>query len=84
MSSRNLLKPCQVADQLGYKRRDKVYELIHSGEIRASNISRGVRPRWRIEQEEVDAFVERGMSSVKTVQARRRDTYNYDEVPNYV
>lgn len=84
MSSRNLLTPAEVAKQLRLKRADRVYELINSGELTASNISKGIRPRWVIRQEEVDKLIDRNETEARPVSTRRRDSHNYGEVPQYV
>ena len=40
---------------------DKVLDWIHSGELRAVDVSnkRGQRPRWRISRDDLDAFLAR-------------------------
>ena len=52
------LGPAAVAAMLQVKPAN-VLTWIHSGELRASNVAarRGPRPRWRVSQDDLDAFL---------------------------
>jgi excisionase family DNA binding protein len=49
------LTPPQVASLIGVNA-DKVLTWIRRGELRALNVSEGIRPRWRIEHDDLMAF----------------------------
>ena len=55
-----MLTPQQLAKQMGIHV-DKVYALIRSGELRATDtaVKRGGRPRYRISRDDADAFQQR-------------------------
>ena len=67
------LSPSAVADQLGVSP-DVVRALIHSGQLAAINVAidpQG-RPRWKIDQDEVDRFKKRrGSAPAPTSESRR-------------
>jgi hypothetical protein len=48
-----------VATRLGWKKRDRVYVLIRTGQLKAFNIATNPmsRPDWRIDPADFDAFV---------------------------
>jgi excisionase family DNA binding protein len=57
---REYLTPPQAATLLGVHH-DSVLTWIHSGELRASDLTatRGARPRWRIHRADLEAFLQR-------------------------
>lgn len=74
--SRNMkktLSPPEVAKYL-HVRRAKVLAWIHSGELRATNVSDSPRPRYRIEEADFEEFKLRrsSRSAVPTVLGRPR------------
>ncbi len=69
-----------VAASLGVNR-DKILTLIKNGELIAINLSLSNRPRWRITQQALDAFLE-ARSSKRAPQRstrRRRTTAKVEE-----
>lgn len=67
----------EIADRLRVKV-DKVLSWIHSGELRAINVSQksGCKPRWRISEDDLAAFLEartsRGIKASQPACRRRR------------
>jgi excisionase family DNA binding protein len=78
-----LLTPREVADRLRFKRTDRIYAMISGGEIKASNVGSGLRPRWRITEAEVASFIERREKAAKR-QGKRANASVNAEVPRYV
>ncbi len=62
-----------VATSLGI-RQHGVLSFIHSGELRAVDVSltQGGRPRWRILPDDLDSFLLRRTHQTKTTPRRRR------------
>lgn len=83
MSKTILLTPNEVADRLGLSRPDRIYAMINSGELKASNIGSGLRPCWRIKESELDSFIDRREKSV-IKKPRRANARLSAEVPRYV
>jgi excisionase family DNA binding protein len=54
--SRRLLSTPQISEQTGIPE-NQVRNLIDAGKIGAINISTGKRPRWRVRQCDLDAFL---------------------------
>ena len=52
----DVLTANQAARTLGV-RKEKVLRWIRTGELRASNVSQGYRPRWRIKRADLDGFL---------------------------
>lgn len=50
----------------------KILAWIASGEIRASNLGNGSRPRWRIMPDDLQAFLDRRAAQPTTPAPRRR------------
>ena len=71
-ASHPYLGPAAIAAMLQVKPAN-VLAWIHSGELRASNVAarRGLRPRWRVRQEDLDAFLI-GRMKLRQPQSRRR------------
>lgn len=67
------LSVAQVAERLGI-RTHSVLDLIHSGELRASDVSLkpGGRPRWRILPADLEAFLLRRSHLASPPRRRRR------------
>jgi excisionase family DNA binding protein len=67
------LSPCAVARRLGV-RDGKVYGWIAAGELRAANLATraGSRPRYRIDPQDLDAFISARQSVVTVAPVRRR------------
>ncbi len=67
------LKPPQAARLLGVSP-DSVLTWIHSGELRAANLTRthGKRPRWRIHRADLVAFLSRRAATPPPKPQRRR------------
>lgn len=83
MSRVILLTPLEVASRLGLNRPDRIYAMIGSGELKASNIGSGMRPRWRVRESELNSFLERRENG--TVKRQKRANANINaEVPRYV
>lgn len=59
---------------------DEVLELIRSNRLRAHNISRSTRPRWRISEEALDVFLE---STITTPRPQKRKQ-RLPAVPDYL
>lgn len=83
MSRSILLTPREVADRLRFKRTDRIYAMISGGEIKASNVGSGLRPRWRISEAEVASFIDRREKLVRKAGKRANASVN-SEVPRYV
>lgn len=64
-----LLTTAEVAKRLKINR-DKVLGWIAYGRLRATNVSKGFRPRWRIRQEDLDLFLSGGQNPAKTEKKR--------------
>jgi excisionase family DNA binding protein len=77
------LTPRDIAEQLGVKLLN-VLAWIRSGELVACDLSRDrrVKPRWRIEQAELRAFLLRRQSQPPAPRAQRRK--RLESVPEYV
>jgi len=65
------ITPPKLAKLLGVNS-NKVRGWIESGELRAVNLGNATRPRWRISQDELDAFVLRRTSGPKPESISRR------------
>ncbi len=72
-TERRLLTTDEVAEILGV-RRLQVCNLIKAGRLRGIDISNGsgLKPRWRIPTDSVDAFVAGGKPSKPTKATRRK------------
>lgn len=55
-----MFKVQEVANRFGVSRK-YVMDLINSGQLRAINISQGVRPRYRVDPESVASYEERNL-----------------------
>jgi len=67
------LTPAVVAARLGLDKVDQVYRLIGSGELGAVNISSGPgRPTWRINEADLQVFLQRRRSCPAPKPDRRR------------
>ncbi len=66
-----LLTPPQAARVLGIGK-NKIGILINRGDIRATDMSLGTSPRWKIRRTDLDAFIESRMNAPKPKPARRR------------
>ena len=56
--------------------RDKVLGWINAGRLRAANVSKGFRPRWRISQRDLDTFLA-GQSTQQTTRRKRQPAGEY-------
>jgi len=67
------LSPPKVAKLLGTGT-EKIIRFIAEGELVATNISHGIRPRWRIALSDVESLMKRrsNQATVKPAQSRRR------------
>lgn len=83
MIDRAALSVKQVAQRLGI-RRHSVLTLIHTGELRAVDVSitQGGRPTWRILVDDLDAFIGR-RTFEKSPPRRRRKTKQLRPVKQY-
>ena len=63
------LTPPEIAKYLKVNR-DKVLEGIHNGELRATNVSNGARPRYRIDEADFEEF-KLCRSSISAIPTRR-------------
>jgi hypothetical protein len=77
-----LLTPKEIAERLRLKTVDRVYALIHSGELKASNIASGIKPRWVVEESEVVDFLSRREKSPRKKALRM--PVSFREVKQYV
>lgn len=50
-----MLTPRQVATRLGISV-DQVYRLIESKKLPAKNVGVGTRPRWRVDESDLEGF----------------------------
>lgn len=77
MTKREFFTPPEVRALLGVAH-DKVLGWIHSGELRAVDLSttRGQRPRWRISQQALEDFLSRRAASPAPKPRRRRRQHN--------
>jgi hypothetical protein len=57
--------------------------MISAGELKASNIGSGIRPRWRIKETEFDSFLARREKTI-VKKAKRANASVNAEVPRYV
>lgn len=57
MSTDEILNAKQVAELLGFKTRQSVYNLIAAGLLRASNVGIGTKPVYRIKRRAVADFL---------------------------
>jgi excisionase family DNA binding protein len=73
MSVARWLTPTQVAEQLGCDKLN-VWKWIESGELVAVNVSNGShgRPRWRIDPNELQAFLLRRRNRAPATRSRRK------------
>jgi hypothetical protein len=70
------LSPRAVADRLGLAKTDAVLAWIHTGELRAINVSAGPgRPTWRIAPEDLELFLAGRRTRPATPRARRRKKF---------
>jgi excisionase family DNA binding protein len=76
------LTPADVAARLNITKVETVYAWIHSGALKAVNVSTGLRPTWRIAAGELDAFVER-RQAVPAVRAERQPRMKPRKVTAY-
>ena len=60
-----LLTPSEVAVRLG-RSYDHVLRLIHSGVLRAFDDGAGKIPRWRVSEDDLEAFIEARQSRSAT------------------
>lgn len=76
-SSHSLLTVREVSDRLGL-RRHAVLALIRCGELRGIDVSLtpGGRPRWRIDPDEMEAFVTRRTHAPQRSQRRKQRARN--------
>ncbi|MEL6110124.1 MAG: helix-turn-helix domain-containing protein [Planctomycetota bacterium] len=75
------LTPKQAAEIIGVGQ-DHIVHLIHSEVLAASNVSLGKkRPRWKISEDDIVAFMERRQ---KKSPPKRRPRRKLREVPQYV
>ncbi|MHC4402141.1 MAG: helix-turn-helix domain-containing protein [Planctomycetota bacterium] len=51
------LTPPEIAQRLRV-RRDTVYGWIRAGKLRAVNVSEGTRPNWRVDERDLERFLE--------------------------
>jgi len=79
----SLLTPAEVADRLRFARADRVYEMINAGELLASNVGSGSRPRWRVSEVELERFLARREKPVRAKRKKSKDR-SFDPVPSYV
>ena len=78
MSKPEYLTPPQVSALLGVGH-DKILAWVHSGELRAVDLSatRGKRPRWRISRDDLDVFLAcRSATTPPKTRQRRRQPDN--------
>jgi excisionase family DNA binding protein len=54
---RPALTPRQVQDALGLECTDTVYRLIRRGELRAVKVGQGIRGRYRVRPEDLEAYL---------------------------
>jgi excisionase family DNA binding protein len=66
-------KPPALAKQLGVAR-EKIIEFIRRGELRAINLSEGVRPRWRISEDDWQTFLAAKSNQRPVKKTTRRKT----------
>lgn len=78
------VNPPTVARMLGINV-DKILTWIHTGELRAIDVSttRGQRPRWRISRESLDAFLTRRSATPPPKKQRRRRKPDSESVTQY-
>ncbi len=50
----------------------KILDWIANGELRASNVGNGSRPRWRIMPDDLQAFLDRRAAKPPTAKSTRR------------
>lgn len=76
-----MFSPAEVAEKLGVTR-DKVMRWIRSGELVAVNLATSMltRPRFRVQQCELDAFLNRRKVQVATPTPRRPRKVNTGEI----
>lgn len=77
-NDRQYFTPPQIAKMTGASE-DTVYGWIHSGELKAVNMSKipdGERPRWRISRDDLDQFFEaranKPVQPIKPAKRRRK------------
>ena len=79
------ISPCALAKRWGVSP-DKVYAFIRSGELPAVNLSTvaGVsRPRWKIDEKDIEAFEQRRMAKPPEPTPKRRHRRRAAPVKNY-
>ncbi len=64
----------QIAEQAAVSE-ETVLAWINGGELRASNCSRrrGLKPRWRVRADDLDAFLDARMNRPAATTSRRRN-----------
>lgn len=67
------LSPPQVARILRTSA-DQVHRFIESGELKAINLSLADRPRWKIDPNDLQAFLDRRSNQVATKPEQKRKT----------
>lgn len=58
LANASMLTVKQVQTRIAVGKPDAVLRLIHLGLLPATNISTGIRPTWRISEEDLAAFLE--------------------------
>ena len=74
--------PPALAKQAGVAR-EKIIEFINRGELRAINLSEGVRPRWRVSDDDWQAFLASKSNQKPVKKTTRRRTAGSGEVIEY-
>lgn len=66
------LTPPKIARQLGVTC-EKVLNWIRSGQLRAVNLSSGIRPRWKVRPDDLESFLatKSNQSNIKPSRTRR-------------
>ncbi len=78
------LSPPQIGKMLGVDPA-KVIGWIRRGELKAVNVSDGSRPRFRIKESDLDAFLERRSAVPTPTKPKRRRRVNVNRShPNWV
>jgi excisionase family DNA binding protein len=72
MREQRYLTPPEIAERLGVKH-DVVLAWVHAAELRAGNVvaRRGKRPRWRIAESDLEAFLAARSAPASPRPARR-------------
>jgi excisionase family DNA binding protein len=79
VAKRDVLTPPAIAKQIGVSR-DTVLGWIHSGKLKAANLSRSSRPRYVVSPDDLQEFLRKRQGDAPQEKPRRRKGANDDVI----